>query len=66
MIINEIQAKSILSKSQVCTYTVNHYADAVFKRYGMHWALKGTYFQEKGAELQAGFAEAGIPCRKLF
>jgi DNA repair photolyase len=43
-----------------------HYADGVFKKYGMQWAMQEAFFQQKGGDLRAGFEKAGISCRKLF
>ena len=43
-----------------------HYADRVFKKYGMQWAMKDTFFREKGAELKKAFEKNGTPCQVLF
>jgi DNA repair photolyase len=43
-----------------------HYADRVYKKYGIQWAMDEEFFNQKGEELRAGFERAGIPCRKLF
>ena len=43
-----------------------HYADWVFKKHGMQWAMDDEFFNKKGKELKAGFEKAGISCRKLF
>lgn len=43
-----------------------HYADAVYKKYGMQWALKDSFFREKGEELRRSFKTAGVPCQMLF
>jgi DNA repair photolyase len=42
-----------------------HYADWVFKKHGIQWAMNDEFFQ-KGEELRARFERAGIACRKLF
>ena len=42
-----------------------HYADWVFKKQGIQWAMNDEFFQ-KGEELRARFERAGISCRKLF
>ncbi len=43
-----------------------HYADWVFKKYGMTGALDEDFFREKGEHLRAAFEKAGIPCQKLY
>jgi DNA repair photolyase len=43
-----------------------HYADPVFKKYGIQWAMKDVFFLQKGEELRAGFEMMEIPCQKLF
>jgi DNA repair photolyase len=43
-----------------------HYADAVYKKYGMQWAMKDSFFQEKGEELRKAFEKNGIPCQVLY
>jgi DNA repair photolyase len=43
-----------------------HYADAVYKKYGMQWAMKASFFREKGEELRMAFEKNGIPCQMLF
>ena len=43
-----------------------HYADGTYKKNGIEWAMKGSFFQEEGEELKAAFEEAGIPCQKLY
>jgi hypothetical protein len=42
-----------------------HYADGIYKKYGMGWARDDLFFQQKGEELRDAFEKAGIPCRKL-
>jgi DNA repair photolyase len=43
-----------------------HYADWVYKKYGMQGARDDRFFEHKGEELRAAFEKAGIPCQKLF
>lgn len=43
-----------------------HYADAVYKKYGMQWAMKDSFFREKGEELRMAFEKNSIPCQMLF
>jgi DNA repair photolyase len=43
-----------------------HYADAVYKKYGMQWAMKDSFFREKGEELRKTFGMNGVPCQVLF
>ena len=43
-----------------------HYADALYKKYGMMWAMKDSFFREKGEELRKAFEKNGIPCQVLF
>jgi DNA repair photolyase len=43
-----------------------HYADAVYKKYGMQWAMKDSFFREKGEELWMAFEKNSIPCQMLF
>ena len=43
-----------------------HYADRVFKKYGMQWAMKDSFFQEKGEELRKAFEKNGISCQVLY
>jgi DNA repair photolyase len=42
-----------------------YYADQVYKKYGMKWAMGDEFFQDKGGELKAAFEVAGISCVKL-
>jgi len=42
-----------------------HYADWAYKKYRLHEAMTGEFFQEKGDELRRAFELEGIPCRKL-
>ena len=43
-----------------------HYADAVYKKDGMQWAMKDSFFREKGEELRKAFAKNGVPCEVLY
>jgi DNA repair photolyase len=43
-----------------------HHADAVYKKYGMQWAMKDGFFRDKGEELRKAFEKSGIPCQVLF
>ncbi len=43
-----------------------HYADWVYRKQGMQWALDDEFFYQKGKELQGAFEKAGIECQKLF
>jgi DNA repair photolyase len=43
-----------------------HYADRVYKKHGMEWAVKEDFFQEKGEALKAAFEKSGISCQKLY
>ncbi|MCX5806684.1 MAG: radical SAM protein [Proteobacteria bacterium] len=43
-----------------------HYADRTYKKYGVEWAMKEDFFQEKGEELSTAFKKTGIPCQKLY
>lgn len=43
-----------------------HYADRVFKKYGMQWAMKDSFFREKGEELRKSFEANGVPCQVLY
>ena len=43
-----------------------HYADAVYKKYGMQWALKDSFFREKAGELAKAFEKHGIQYQVLF
>jgi len=55
------------SAGQVLVDRLNyHYADAVYKKYGMQWAMKDSFFREKGEELRKAFEKSGIPCQVLY
>ncbi len=43
-----------------------HYADAVYKKFGMQWAREDSFFRSKGEELRKAFEKNGIPCQVLF
>jgi DNA repair photolyase len=42
-----------------------HYADWVYKKYGMQWAMADSLFSQKGEELRISFEKEGIPCQIL-
>lgn len=43
-----------------------HYADWVYKRYGLEWARTNNFFSIKAEELKMGFEKEGIPCEVVF
>jgi len=43
-----------------------YYADRVYKKYGLEYAMKDDFFLKKGNELGAAFERAGIPCLKVY
>ncbi len=43
-----------------------HYADSIYKKFGMQWAKEENFFEEKGEELRAGFERVGVECRVLY
>jgi len=43
-----------------------HYADWVYKKYGLQWAKKDSFFSEKGEELKEAFEKEGILCQVLL
>jgi DNA repair photolyase len=43
-----------------------HYADAVYKKFGMQWAQDDNFFRKKGEELRKAFEKNKIPCQILF
>lgn len=43
-----------------------HYADWAYNKYGMQQAKGEDFFQDKGGELKAALAKAGIRCQKLY
>ena len=43
-----------------------HYADWVYKKYGMQWAMGDNFFTAKGEELRMAFEREGISCQIVF
>ena len=43
-----------------------HYADWVYKRYRLQWAMEDGFFSQKGGKLKMAFEREGIPCQVLF
>ncbi len=43
-----------------------HYADWVYKRYGLQWAMEDSFFSQKGKELNMAFEREGISCQVAF
>ena len=43
-----------------------HYADWIYRKYGMQWAMKDSFFSQEGRELAEAFGREGIPCQVLF
>ncbi|MEJ2684807.1 MAG: radical SAM protein [Candidatus Sulfobium sp.] len=43
-----------------------HYADRTYRKYGMEWAMKDSFFSQKGEELRKAFEKEGTPCQVLF
>ncbi len=43
-----------------------HYADWVYKRYGLSMAREDSFFSEKGEGLRKAFEKEGIPCQVVF
>jgi DNA repair photolyase len=43
-----------------------YYADWVYKRYGIQWAMEDGFFSQKGEELRMSFEKEGIPCQIVF
>jgi len=43
-----------------------HYADGVYKRYGLSSASEDRFFSQKGEELRKAFEKEGIPCQVVF
>ena len=43
-----------------------HYADAVYKKYGMQWARDDSFFRKLGEELRKAFEKNGTSCQVLF
>ena len=43
-----------------------HYADWVYKKYGMQWEMEEDFFSQKGEELRIAFERQGISCQVVF
>jgi DNA repair photolyase len=43
-----------------------HYADQIYKRYGIEWAMEDSFFSQKGEELRMAFEREGISCQVVF
>jgi len=43
-----------------------HYADRIYKKYGMGWAIQDSFFTQKSEELRKAFEREGIPCQVAF
>ena len=43
-----------------------HYADWVYKKYGLPMANENGFFLQKGNELKKAFEKEGIPCQVVF
>jgi DNA repair photolyase len=43
-----------------------HYADRVYRKFGIEWARKDKFFIQKGKELMESFEKTGIPSRLLY
>lgn len=43
-----------------------HYADRLYKKHGIQWAMEDSFFSQMGKELMKGFKKEGIPCEILF
>ena len=43
-----------------------HYADCLYKKHGMQWAMEDDFFSRMGKELMRGFKKEGVPCEVLF
>lgn len=43
-----------------------HYADRLYRKNGMEWAMEDRFFSQKGKELMTGFKREGVPCRILY
>jgi DNA repair photolyase len=43
-----------------------HYADWLYRKHGMQWAMEDDFFTSMGKKLKEGFKKAGIPCEVLF
>jgi DNA repair photolyase len=43
-----------------------HYADWIYKKYGLQWAMEDGFFSQKGEELRMAFEREGIPSQIVF
>lgn len=43
-----------------------HYADRTYRKYGLEWAMKDSFFSQMGEKLRKAFEEEGITCQVLF
>jgi hypothetical protein len=43
-----------------------HYADWVYRRYNLEYAMTEHFFAGKKKELAGAFGKEGIPCQLLF
>ncbi len=43
-----------------------HYADWLYKKHGMQWAMEDDFFTRVGKELARGFKKEGVSCEVLF
>jgi DNA repair photolyase len=43
-----------------------HYADAVYKKFGMQWAKDDSFFRKMGDDLRKAFEKNEVPCQVLF
>ncbi len=43
-----------------------HYADRIYKKYGMQWAMEDDFFVQTGEELRMAFESEGIACHMVF
>ncbi len=43
-----------------------HYADWIYRKHGVEWAMKEGFFIRMGKDLRTSFEKEGIPCEVLF
>ncbi len=43
-----------------------HYADWLYKKHGLQWAMEDSFFSRMGKELMMGFKREGVTCQMLF
>jgi len=43
-----------------------HYADRIYKKHKMEWAMEDDFFRRMGETLRKGFEKEGTPCQVLF